>query len=464
MPNLVLKALLRNIGCERRCDSASDSGSGLKKARLSYDDGFLHASYPQQPPDHIDRLQQLYSHPRDADIRMDEKAHTYYVFGEPYSLSVSGWWKKFFGDFDAKTMSACIVDRHRREPGFRMLSGEVPAGVLASSVYNFYQRVRILDRQGDEQFLIALRSVALAAEVEYSSRGVCLPFSVDSIVECGRRCLADLRKPEGVTCYYLVLLRSVALTRELQADEIARTWELNGKLESLKGTFLHKKIELFINAMARPMQRDGTLDIPVGVLLAEPVAPYEYSFGVVLDHLAWAQEPTLWDHPLAQRFFAEERTCESIEFSKFRKWLSTKLRWSPYRVEWSLYNEDLKVAGQIDSLWKDLDNAGDIVMVDWKRTRELLTDDESELARRSFGRMGVSYCSHLYDVPWSHYFVQQTLYSYLLEANYGLTVKRVKLVQCHPHVCGSEFYEAPLEADVALAANLARCLRSSVMD
>merc|ERR1712194_629566 len=137
-----------------------------------------------------------------------------------------------------------------------------------------------------------------------------------------------------------------------------------------------------------------------------------------------------------------------------------KQHWTPLRLEWSLYNEDLKVAGQIDSLWMDLENGRTLVMADWKRARELLTDDVGMLEQQSFGKRGTACCSHLYDTAWSHYFVQQTLYSYLLASKYGLVVKRLMLVQCHPRVCGSSFNEAPLVADFELARSLAAFLQS----
>ena len=99
-----------------------------------------------------------------------------------------------------------------------------------------------------------------------------------------------------------------------------------------------------------------------------------------------------------------------------------------------------------------------MVMADWKRSRHLLTDDASELERQSFGRMGAFCCDHLYDCPWSHYFVQQTLYSYMLAAKYDILVRRLVLVQCHPCVCGPRWNEAPLVANFELAESMARFL------
>jgi hypothetical protein len=419
----------------------------------------LHDLFPTEPPNHNDRLQRLYPHPRDADIHLNEKLHMYYVFGQPYSLSVSGWLKMCFGEFDAGGISEGIVRRHRNTPGFRMPSGGDADGILAVSVYNFAQRIRILERRGYEEYLDALRLVAIAAVADYASRGVCCPFSAECIVRQGRLCLTDSQKPDGPSCYYLVFLYTATLSPDEQAADIVRTWDLNGKLQSLKGTYMHKKIELFINAMARPMERDGTSYVPVEVLLREPVPEKEYSAREVLRHIAWAQDAELWDHPLAQRFFESEMQGESLEFRKFLSWLSTKPRWSPYRVEWSIYNEDEMVAGQIDSVWKDLDNCK-FVMVDWKRSRELLTNDENELQRQSFGKKGKWCCSHLFDTAWSHYFVQQTLYSHILWTKYNMMVRDLRLVQCHPHVCGLCFNEARLVTDFRLAEAMANLIRN----
>ena len=82
--------------------------------------------------------------------------------------------------------------------------------------------------------------------------------------------------------------------------------------------------------------------MPVEELLREEPPQEEYSAVAVMTHIAWAQDPGLWDHPLAQEFLQQEMCGESEEFLKFRAWLSTKPRWTPLRLEWSIYNEDLK--------------------------------------------------------------------------------------------------------------------------
>jgi len=420
----------------------------------------LHASFPQEAPVHVDRLQRLYPHSRDHACYLDDKLHKYCVLGKQYDLSVSGWWKMFFEDFDPKQMSKRIVQRHLDTLGFRccLRSGELPESVLLSSIYNLAQHVRVLQRRGDDEFLDILRAATLAAQDDYAGRGAAFPFATERILELGRNFLMNSKKPDGPSCYYLMLLYTCECSPVVRAAQIAQTWELHGSLESLKGTYLHKKIELFINAMARPMERDGSSFVAVENLLMEEPPADEYSAEAVMKHIAWSTDPELWNHPLAQRFFEKEVCEESLEFSKFKSWLATKRRWTPVRLEWSLYNEDLNVAGQIDSLWLDLDTEGSFVMVDWKRARELLTDDVEVLERQSFGKKGTGPCAHLCDTAWSHYFVQQTLYAYLLSLKYGIVVRRLMLAQCHPDVGGANFNEAPLTADFKLAEALARFL------
>ena len=46
----------------------------------------------------------------------------------------------------------------------------------------------------------------------------------------------------------------------------------------------------------------------------------------------------------------------------------------------------------------------------------------------------------------------------MLRSKYGVHVQRMMLVQCHPHVCGSDFNEAQLVPDFELADAMAKAL------
>ena len=206
--------------------------------------------------------------------------------------------------------------------------------------------------------------------------------------------------------------------------------------------------------MVLPMEEENKRRTPVKDLLKEDPPAYEFSATATLRHLAWSETPELWNHPVVQRFIEDEECGESQEFREFRSWLASKPHWTPLRVEWSLFNEELKIAGQLDSLWEDLDT-GELIIVDWKRTRTPLTTNASVLEHQSFGRKGLKQCSHLHDTASSHYYLQQTLYAYLLVSKYELTVRRAALIQLQRHVGDGSFNEVLLETDLKLATSLA---------
>ena len=147
--------------------------------------------------------------------------------------------------------------------------------------------------------------MAIVAQTDYAHRGVQLPFSIERILEVGKQLLVDMRKPTSRSCYYLMLLYTASKSAEVQAAQIVRKFEMHGQFESLTGTYLHKKNELFINAMARPMETSKSSRVPVKELLRETPPAQEYSAATVMQHIAWSQEAELWDHPLAQRFFSK---------------------------------------------------------------------------------------------------------------------------------------------------------------
>lgn len=435
-------------------DTALEGEPGCKRVRAH---SFPHLSYPQHAPAHVDRLQRLYPHPRDECCTLDEKSHTYHVNGEVYCCSVSGWVKQYFEAFDATVTSERIVERHVQVPGFRTMGSSEPSvQTLSSSVYNFAQRLMVLEKRTGQDFRYELAHVARAAIDDYASRGRNCPYSVECIIEEGQRFAGgDSRKPAGPSCYYLVHLYACHSGRDDTAADLVRTWELLGRIAAFKGTYLHKKIELYLNALVIPMERNKMLKVAVSDLLKEDPPAHEFSGTAVFRHLACWETPELWNHPLVQGFIEEEERGESREFRDFRSWLISKPRWTPLRVEWSLYNEEVEVAGQLDSLWEDLDAKGELILVDWKRTRAPLTTDVIVLEQQSFGRVGLTHCSHLYDAASSHYFVQQSLYAYLLASKYALTVSRATLVQFHPHGDDGTFNEVLMETDTELATVLA---------
>lgn len=84
--------------------------------------------------------------------------------------------------------------------------------------------------------------------------------------------------------------------------------------------------------------------------------------------------------------------------------------WTPWRTEWSIFSEDAMVAGQIDSLWID-SVTGELHMIDWKRCRHELVPHSGS----NWNRFGLPPVEFMVDNSWSHYALQQNLYSAILK-------------------------------------------------
>ena len=103
--------------------------------------------------------------------------------------------------------------------------------------------------------------------------------------------------------------------------------------------------------------------------------------------------PDTWDHPTTHQYFRQLLSVEnSVEYRKLEEWLCSHLSLSPYRTEWSIYDEEAMIAGQIDALFFDVTRPGSIIMVDWKRARQILSGDMEIQKTQAFGEYGLHTC------------------------------------------------------------------------
>jgi ATP-dependent exoDNAse (exonuclease V) beta subunit len=125
-------------------------------------------------------------------------------------------------------------------------------------------------------------------------------------------------------------------------------------------------------------------------------------------------------------------TPEFHHFLEFHQGLKTL---KPYRTEWTVFDEELLIAGSIDMVYVRDD--GDLVIYDWKRVKQI------EKSNRFAGVGKHPAIAHLPDTNYWHYALQLNLYKFLLEKNYGVKVAGLCLVCLHPdkpkaevvHVC-----------------------------
>ena len=123
----------------------------------------------------------------------------------------------------------------------------------------------------------------------------------------------------------------------------------------------------------------------------------------------------------------------SPEFRQFLQF-AAQCPLRPYRSEWRVYNEDIKIVGTIDMVFEHPD--GTVSIYDWKRAKKLDKYD-------SWGKRAKHPAlKHIPDTNYWHYALQLNLYQFILETKYGVKVIDRVLVCCHPD--RSEFEAAPV--------------------
>ena len=178
--------------------------------------------------------------------------------------------------------------------------------------------------------------------------------------------------------------RSMSYRKEdgslMQKDEIIAAWAKNGQVQRARGHLLHYHAEQHLNG------RD--IDLP---------------------HSPEFQQVRL----ASARFFNEG--------------------WYPFRTEFAMFHGRTRLAGQADLLCRDVD--GNIILVDWKRIRELKYSNAYRSLKPPL--------SHLPDCNYSMYCLQLNLYARILESEYDFRVVRMILAIVHPAREVPELIECP---------------------
>ena len=123
-------------------------------------------------------------------------------------------------------------------------------------------------------------------------------------------------------------------------------------------------------------------------------------------------------------FNGKEVDNTSVEFSWFLDFVRDYPELRPYRTEWMVYYEELKLSGSIDMIFELPD--GTLQIYDWKRCKEIVYEN-------GFGKTAITPCiSTMPDTNFWHYALQLNMYKTILEHKYGKTVSGLYLVCLHP--------------------------------
>jgi len=162
-------------------------------------------------------------------------------------------------------------------------------------------------------------------------------------------------------------------------DAIKKMWTDNGGESSALGTRMHLDIEHYYNAS------------PIGNLAADD----------------WeANASTEWNY--------------FMEFE--RRWRIPRGLY-PFRTEWLVFHEAIKLAGSIDMVFTKED--GTLAIYDWKRAKEIRFENPYQ--------SGLDPLTHLPNSNYWIYSLQLNIYRRVLELLYNVTVSELALVVLHPN-------------------------------
>ena len=88
---------------------------------------------------------------------------------------------------------------------------------------------------------------------------------------------------------------------------------------------------------------------------------------------------------------------------------------------------------------------GTYEIYDWKRSNKIDPTERNPWAN------GINGLEHLTDTSYVHYCLQQNLYRYILQKNYGIRISRMNLVVLHPELPTYRVVPVPvMEREVAM--------------
>jgi ATP-dependent exoDNAse (exonuclease V) beta subunit len=105
-------------------------------------------------------------------------------------------------------------------------------------------------------------------------------------------------------------------------------------------------------------------------------------------------------------------------------WRNVSQDLEPYRTEWEVWDEEHKLTGSIDMVFKRKSD-GAFVIYDWKRSKEIKKDNKFD--------SGLGPMTHLPNANYWHYTLQLNIYRWFLQKNYGLKIVDLAIVILHPN-------------------------------
>jgi hypothetical protein len=116
--------------------------------------------------------------------------------------------------------------------------------------------------------------------------------------------------------------------------------------------------------------------------------------------------------------------------------------WRVFRTEWTIFDEDLNLAGQVDVvLQRRNGDDKEYMILDWKTTRHPMSSNftgEDKDLRNAFYPI-----SHLPSTLEMKYYIQMSIYASILTRRYGMNVTQIRACGIHTDKRNSEVKTSP---------------------
>ncbi|MEA5259331.1 hypothetical protein VB264_16150 [Arcicella aquatica] len=151
-------------------------------------------------------------------------------------------------------------------------------------------------------------------------------------------------------------------------------------------------------------------------------------------------------HEQIENFYLEQEYEKTEEFHLFESFVKENNHIKPYRTEWRIFDEHHHIAGTIDLISR---NGNGYEMYDWKRSKKVINSFNGEPIKNNQWQKGVGQLADIDDTSYNRYCLQQSLYKYILEKNYGLKVSNMYLIVLYPDYDRYYKVEVPYMKDKA---------------
>lgn len=206
-------------------------------------------------------------------------------------------------------------------------------------------------------------------------------------------------------------------------------FEETGHKYTINGDSTFTSVTTWLKKFFRPFNGDIIIDR----MMSSPKWPTNKYYGMTKQEIKnlWRQNGdeaarlgTAMHKSIEDFYNGETIQYDSFEMKCFEEFVIDH-PFTPYRTEWTVYDEELKLCGSIDMTFINED--GTLSIYDWKRCKSI--EFESD-----YNKFALPPIQTVPDTNYWHYAIQLNAYKTILERNYGFKVRELVLICIHPEL------------------------------